>query len=70
MDVFYYNILIISTCYFQAHFWPYRHKSVTLLTLSNFMKRLADFFKREWFLLVMIAAIAIIVLLFKVCSWC
>jgi hypothetical protein len=29
------------------------------------MKRMTDFFKREWFLLVMLAAIVLIVLLFQ-----
>jgi hypothetical protein len=30
-----------------------------------FMKRIVEFFKKEWFLLVMIAAITLIVLLFE-----
>jgi len=29
------------------------------------MKRMSDFFKREWFLLVMLVAISLIVLLFQ-----
>jgi hypothetical protein len=41
------------------------YQSINILLLLRCMKRLIDILKREWFLLVMLAAITLIVLLFE-----
>lgn len=59
------NRLTYTTFFFRPECWLYQSKEI----LNTFMKRLLEFvvnfLRREWFLLVTIATIAVIILLFE-----